>query len=185
MRRARLKLPSVNVRKQGLDCMSSMERSGYPCILDWSHVISRFHIVYATPISSAWQLKPLRASTPGTSKTSPTPPYASWAESQASGATAQPLMRVEASRSILTGPGFRDGKAAMPSIDQWLIFVSGFFKDAHLTLNNAAEIIGKVQPDLSVKVLQAMDFGSNIDFNAVEAVVDATHRYKEIFYNAD
>ena len=24
-----------------------------------------------------------------------------------------------------------------------------------------------------------------IDFNAVEAVVDATHRYKEIFYNAD
>lgn len=24
-----------------------------------------------------------------------------------------------------------------------------------------------------------------LDFNAVEAVVDATHRYKEIFYNAD
>ncbi|KAL8942992.1 MAG: hypothetical protein Q9216_001348 [Gyalolechia sp. 2 TL-2023] len=58
-------------------------------------------------------------------------------------------------------------------------------RDAHLTLNNAAEIIGKVQPDLSVKVFQAMDFGSNIDFKAVEAVVDATHRYKEIFYNAD
>ncbi|KAI4196539.1 MAG: hypothetical protein LQ348_002285 [Seirophora lacunosa] len=59
------------------------------------------------------------------------------------------------------------------------------YPDAHLTLNNAVEIIGKVQPDLSVKVFQAMDFGSNIDFNAVEAVVDATHRYKEIFYNAD
>ncbi|KAL9030972.1 MAG: hypothetical protein Q9180_006853, partial [Flavoplaca navasiana] len=57
--------------------------------------------------------------------------------------------------------------------------------DAHLTLNNAVEIIGKVQPDLSIKVFQAMDFGSNIDFNAVEAVVDATHRYKEIFYNTD
>jgi hypothetical protein len=27
-------------------------------------------------------------------------------------------------------------------------------------VSNAAEIIGKVQPDLSVKVLQAMDFGS-------------------------
>ncbi|KAL8786165.1 MAG: hypothetical protein Q9213_002935 [Squamulea squamosa] len=58
-------------------------------------------------------------------------------------------------------------------------------RDAHLTLNNAVEIIGKVQPDLSIKVFQAMDFGSNIDYNAVEAVVDATHRYKEIFYNAD
>ncbi|KAI4279325.1 MAG: hypothetical protein LQ337_000356 [Flavoplaca oasis] len=58
-------------------------------------------------------------------------------------------------------------------------------RDAHLTLNNAVEIIGKVQPDLSIKVFQAMDFGSNVDFNAVEAVVDATHRYKEIFYNTD
>lgn len=35
-------------------------------------------------------------------------------------------------------------------------------QDAHLTLNNAVEIIGKVQPDLSVKVFQAMDFGSNM-----------------------
>lgn len=35
-------------------------------------------------------------------------------------------------------------------------------QDAHLTLNNAVEIIGKVHPDLSVKVLQAMDFGPNI-----------------------
>ncbi|KAL9045485.1 MAG: hypothetical protein Q9214_001476 [Letrouitia sp. 1 TL-2023] len=55
-------------------------------------------------------------------------------------------------------------------------------RDAHLTPHNAVEVIGKVQPDLSVKVFQAMDFGGNIDFNAVEAVVDATHRYKEIFY---
>ncbi|KAL8998289.1 MAG: hypothetical protein Q9169_002603 [Polycauliona sp. 2 TL-2023] len=58
-------------------------------------------------------------------------------------------------------------------------------RDAHLTLNSAVEVIGKVQPDLSVKVFQASDFGSNIDFNAVEAVVDATHRYKDIFYTAD
>ncbi|KAI4243334.1 MAG: hypothetical protein L6R40_003506 [Gallowayella cf. fulva] len=65
------------------------------------------------------------------------------------------------------------------------IDANGSVQDAHLTLNNAVEIIGKVQPDLSVKVFQAMDFGSNIDFNAVEAVVDATHRYKEIFYSAD
>ncbi len=55
-------------------------------------------------------------------------------------------------------------------------------QDSHLALNNAVEIIGKVQPDLSVKVLQATDFGDGIDWVAVEAVVDATHRYKEIFY---
>ncbi|KAI9790722.1 MAG: hypothetical protein M1816_004863 [Peltula sp. TS41687] len=55
-------------------------------------------------------------------------------------------------------------------------------RDSHLTPNNAVEIVGKVNPDLTVKVLVATDWGSNIDFKAVDAVVDATHRYKEIFY---
>ncbi|TKA67597.1 hypothetical protein B0A49_01229 [Cryomyces minteri] len=58
-------------------------------------------------------------------------------------------------------------------------------RDSHLTLNHAVEIVGKVQNDLSVKVLASTDFGTNIDFAAVEAVVDATHRYKEIFYGDD
>ena len=73
------------------------------------------------------------------------------------------------------------------------------------------EIIGKVQNDLSVRVMASTDFGpeGNIgeceafdragreshpgrplvfmltiepDFNAVEAVVDVTHRYPEMFY---
>ena len=35
-------------------------------------------------------------------------------------------------------------------------------QDAHLQLSNAAEIVGKVLPDLSIKVFQATDFGSNI-----------------------
>lgn len=35
-------------------------------------------------------------------------------------------------------------------------------QDAHLSLNNAVELVGKVQQDLSVKVYQATDFGSNI-----------------------
>jgi hypothetical protein len=67
-----------------------------------------------------------------------------------------------------------------------------------------------VSPDLSVKVFTATDLGTGVgkfsallqawcslcrvllqimvancawtDFNAVEAVVEATHRYKEIFY---
>ncbi|KAF2102353.1 replication factor A protein 3 [Rhizodiscina lignyota] len=57
-------------------------------------------------------------------------------------------------------------------------------RDSHLTLNHAVEIVGKVQSDLSVRVLNATDFGTNIDFTAASAVVDATHRYREIFYGA-
>ncbi|KAK5167602.1 uncharacterized protein LTR77_007301 [Saxophila tyrrhenica] len=80
-------------------------------------------------------------------------------------------------------------------------------RDAHLQLNHAVEIIGKVQNDLSVKVMASTDFGPEgqigqslflldakglravltrwIDFAAVEAVVDATHRYHEIFYDKE
>ncbi|KAI9779719.1 MAG: hypothetical protein M1839_007217 [Geoglossum umbratile] len=57
-------------------------------------------------------------------------------------------------------------------------------RDSHLTVGHAFEIVGKVNADLTVKVLIATDFGERIDFNAVEAVVDATHRYKEIFYDS-
>ena len=40
--------------------------------------------------------------------------------------------------------------------------ILSFHQDAHLTLHNAAEIVGKVQPDLSIKSYQATDFGTNI-----------------------
>ncbi|KAI5205021.1 hypothetical protein E4T39_03133 [Aureobasidium subglaciale] len=35
-------------------------------------------------------------------------------------------------------------------------------REAHLTLNHAVELIGKVQADLSVRVLTSTDFGDNI-----------------------
>ncbi|KAF7194102.1 Replication factor A protein 3, partial [Pseudocercospora fuligena] len=65
--------------------------------------------------------------------------------------------------------------------------IRGETADCHLQNNHAIEIIGKVQQDLSVKVLASTDFGpeNNIDFNAIDAVVDATHRYHEIFYQKD
>ncbi|KAH6625121.1 replication factor A protein 3 [Boeremia exigua] len=56
-------------------------------------------------------------------------------------------------------------------------------RDAHLTLNNAVEIIGKVDANLAIKVQAATDFGSGVDFNAANAVVEATHRHKAIFYD--
>lgn len=70
-------------------------------------------------------------------------------------------------------------------------------------MNHAVEIIGRVQNDLTVKVLNSTDFGNDfgrstlfltpiimriltrLDFSAAESVVDATHRYKEIFYGDD
>ncbi|KAH6680217.1 replication factor A protein 3 [Halenospora varia] len=57
-------------------------------------------------------------------------------------------------------------------------------RDAHLTVGHAVEIVGKVNSDLSVKVLRATDLGKEGDINwaSVDAVVDATHRYQEIFY---
>ncbi|KIW00175.1 uncharacterized protein PV09_08216 [Verruconis gallopava] len=58
-------------------------------------------------------------------------------------------------------------------------------RDSHLVMNHAFEIVGQVTPDLSVRVNQALDFGTDFDFNAYEAVVNATHRHKEIFYGAD
>jgi len=58
-------------------------------------------------------------------------------------------------------------------------------RDAHLTVNHAIEVIGKVQNDLSVRVLVSTDFGTGIDFGIADAVVDATHRYHEIFYEKE
>ncbi|KAF1819792.1 replication factor A protein 3 [Dissoconium aciculare CBS 342.82] len=57
-------------------------------------------------------------------------------------------------------------------------------RESHLQLNHAVEIIGKVQQDLSVRVLSSTDLGpeGSVDFAAIDAVVDATHRYHEIFY---
>ncbi|KAK3209643.1 hypothetical protein GRF29_44g289018 [Pseudopithomyces chartarum] len=58
-------------------------------------------------------------------------------------------------------------------------------RDSHLALNHAVEIIGKVDGNLNVKVQAATDWGTNVDFNAAAAVVEATHRHREIFYDAD
>ncbi|KAF2710180.1 ssDNA binding protein-like protein Ssb3 [Pleomassaria siparia CBS 279.74] len=55
-------------------------------------------------------------------------------------------------------------------------------RDSHLAVGHAVEIIGKVDGNLHVKVVAATDFGTEIDFNAANAVVEATHRHKEIFY---
>ncbi|KAF2851729.1 ssDNA binding protein-like protein Ssb3 [Plenodomus tracheiphilus IPT5] len=58
-------------------------------------------------------------------------------------------------------------------------------RDAHLAVGHAVEVIGKVDGNLNVRVQAATDFGTGVDFNAANAVVEATHRYKEIFYDGE
>ncbi|TGZ84700.1 replication factor A protein 3 [Ascodesmis nigricans] len=55
-------------------------------------------------------------------------------------------------------------------------------RDDHLVYNNGVELIGKINPDMSVKVLTSWDLGPDVDYKVSEAVVDVTHRYKELFY---
>ncbi|RDA91787.1 hypothetical protein CP533_2821, partial [Ophiocordyceps camponoti-saundersi (nom. inval.)] len=54
-------------------------------------------------------------------------------------------------------------------------------RDARLTVGNAAQIIGKVNPDMSVKALSSRDLGAGVDFALCTAVVEATHRHQDIF----
>jgi len=56
-------------------------------------------------------------------------------------------------------------------------------RSSEMTVNNFVEIIGRVNNDLSIKTLKATDIGKEINMDAYEAVVDATHRYKELFYD--
>ncbi|KAH8664123.1 replication factor A protein 3 [Xylariales sp. PMI_506] len=53
--------------------------------------------------------------------------------------------------------------------------------EAHLTPGNGVQVIGKVQDDLSIRVMNSIDLGSNVDYSAAQALVDVTHRHKEIF----
>ncbi|KAL7271816.1 hypothetical protein RUND412_005404 [Rhizina undulata] len=57
-------------------------------------------------------------------------------------------------------------------------------RNSRLTVGNGAEIVGKVLPDLRVKVLTSQDIGKEVDYNIADALVEVTHRYKEIFYDS-
>ncbi|KAI2621694.1 replication factor A protein 3-domain-containing protein [Hypoxylon sp. NC1633] len=58
-------------------------------------------------------------------------------------------------------------------------------RDCHLMVGNGAQIIGKVNPDLTIKVLNAIDLGNNVDFQLCQNVVDVTHQFKDIFVYPD
>ncbi|KAJ4423544.1 hypothetical protein N0V82_001869 [Gnomoniopsis sp. IMI 355080] len=56
-------------------------------------------------------------------------------------------------------------------------------REAHLSPNGAAQIIGKVNQNLTIKVLSAVDLGFGIDFKVCQQVVELSQRYKHLFDN--
>ncbi|KAL2104970.1 hypothetical protein VUR80DRAFT_9246 [Thermomyces stellatus] len=54
-------------------------------------------------------------------------------------------------------------------------------REAHLVNGNSAQVIGKVNPDHSIKVLTSKDVGPDVDFQLYQSVVETTHQYKNLF----
>ncbi|KAM7201723.1 replication factor A protein 3 [Naviculisporaceae sp. PSN 640] len=54
-------------------------------------------------------------------------------------------------------------------------------RDAHLAPGSGVQIIGKVNPDLSVKVLSSMDLGNSVDYTLANKFVEIEHQYPNLF----
>ncbi|KAI9898749.1 hypothetical protein N3K66_007109 [Trichothecium roseum] len=54
-------------------------------------------------------------------------------------------------------------------------------RDSHLANGSVAQVIGKVNPDLSIKVLTSQDLGPSVDMPLYLSVVDAVQRHRTLF----
>ncbi|CAK7216233.1 hypothetical protein SCUCBS95973_002741 [Sporothrix curviconia] len=54
-------------------------------------------------------------------------------------------------------------------------------REAHLVGGNAAQIVGKVMPDLSIKVLSAQDLGLDVDLDLAQKVAEISQEHRDIF----
>ncbi|KAK4104981.1 replication factor A protein 3 [Parathielavia hyrcaniae] len=54
-------------------------------------------------------------------------------------------------------------------------------REAHLSAGNGVQIIGKVNPDLSIKVLSSLDLGTSVDYNLANSVVEISHQHRSLF----
>ncbi|CAK7220036.1 hypothetical protein SBRCBS47491_004053 [Sporothrix bragantina] len=57
-------------------------------------------------------------------------------------------------------------------------------RESHLVGGNAAQIVGKVMPDLSIKVLSAQDLGLDVDLDLAQKVVEISQEHRDIFGGA-
>lgn len=63
-----------------------------------------------------------------------------------------------------------------------LISVSSSSNTDELVVDNWYEVIGVVQKDLSVNVLQWFDFGKDFNGNAAKKLVEVVHRVPELYH---
>ncbi|KAK4229819.1 replication factor A protein 3 [Podospora fimiseda] len=54
-------------------------------------------------------------------------------------------------------------------------------RDSHLTAGSGVQVIGKVNPDLSIKVLSSLDLGTAVDYNLANTVVEISHQHRSLF----
>ncbi|EFX04037.1 DNA replication factor a subunit ssb3 [Grosmannia clavigera kw1407] len=54
-------------------------------------------------------------------------------------------------------------------------------RESHLISGNAAQIVGKITPDLSIKVLSAQDLGLDVDLELSQKVVEVAQQNKSLF----
>ncbi|KAH8888694.1 replication factor A protein 3 [Thozetella sp. PMI_491] len=54
-------------------------------------------------------------------------------------------------------------------------------RDAYLQNGNGAQLLGKVNPDLTVKVLTSLDLGPNVDYKLANSVAEISQRHKQLF----
>lgn len=64
-----------------------------------------------------------------------------------------------------------------------LISVSSSSNTDDLVVDNWYEVIGVVQKDLSVNVLQWFDFGKDFNANAAKKLVEVVHRVPELYHS--
>ncbi|EGS21046.1 single-stranded DNA binding protein 12k chain-like protein [Thermochaetoides thermophila DSM 1495] len=56
-------------------------------------------------------------------------------------------------------------------------------REAHLSKGNGVQVIGKVNPDLSIKALTTLDLGTEVDFTLANTVVEISHQHPEVFHS--
>ncbi|KAK4242307.1 replication factor A protein 3 [Achaetomium macrosporum] len=54
-------------------------------------------------------------------------------------------------------------------------------REAHLSAGNGVQLIGKVNPDLSIKVLSSMDLGTGVDYDLANTVVEVSQQHRSLF----
>ncbi|KXX81760.1 Replication factor A protein 3 [Madurella mycetomatis] len=54
-------------------------------------------------------------------------------------------------------------------------------REAHLSAGNGVQIIGKVNPDMSVKVLSSIDLGTGVDYTLANTLVEISHQHRSLF----